>query len=53
MPCSSEYEVVRERYLRLRHAAERVVDAASYQLDGADEARGEPQPNGMAWMSVS
>jgi hypothetical protein len=66
MPSDSEYEVLRERYLRLRHAAETVVDAANYRLEGAEarvyasqlrdlerELKGEPQPHGLAWMSVS
>jgi hypothetical protein len=67
MSSDSEYEALRERYLRLRQAAEKVIDAADYALDGDDEARvyatqlrdlerelrGEPQPHGLAWMSVS
>jgi hypothetical protein len=52
---------------RLRVAAERVVDAGKYpaaddeqsrayasQLRGLErELRGEPQPSGLSWMSVS
>jgi hypothetical protein len=67
MPSDSEYEVLRERYLRLRRAAERVLEAASYPIsEGAEqrvyasqlrdlerELRGEPQPHGFTWMSVS
>jgi hypothetical protein len=67
MPSDSEYEVLRERYLRLRLAAERVLDAASYPIPEGHEPRvyasqlrdlerelkGEPQPHGLAWMSVS
>ena len=61
------YEVLRERYLRPRRAAERVVNAGNYVLDGPDEARvyasqlrdlerelrAEPQPHPLRWMSVS
>jgi hypothetical protein len=64
---ASEYEQLRESYRRLRVAAERVLEAADYDTDGDDEPRiyasqlralrreltGEPQPNGMSWMSVS
>ena len=67
MPTNSEYDVLRERYLRLRQAAQRVLEAVDYALDGNDEPRvyasqlrdlerelrGEPQPQGLAWMSVS
>ena len=66
MSANSDYEALRERYLRLRQAAERVIDAADYASDGEDEARvyasqlrdlrrelaGEPQPHGLSWMSV-
>jgi hypothetical protein len=67
MPSDSEYEVLLDRYLRLRRAAERVLEAADYAVDGNDETRvyasqlrelereleGEPQPHRLAWMSVS
>ena len=60
------YEALRERYIRLRRVARRVVDAAQYP-SGDDESRvyasqlrelereldGEPQPSAMAWMCVS
>ena len=52
-----------DRYTRLRKAAQAVVDAAGYDEDGRvyraqlrdleRELRGEPQPNGLKWMSVS
>ena len=64
---ATEYEQLAEAYRRLRLAAERVVEAADYSADGDDEARvyrsqlqglrreltGEPQPQGISWMSVS
>ena len=66
MSSRSEYQVLREKYLRLRHAAEKVIEAADYAA-GGDEPRvyasqlrdlepelaGEPQPSGLSWMSVS
>jgi hypothetical protein len=58
------YEALRQRYLRLRAAAQHAADAASY--DGEDarvyahqlrdlrrELADEPRRNGMTWMSVS
>jgi hypothetical protein len=61
---AQHYEVLRDRYLRLRAAAQQVIDAASY--DGEDarvyacqlrdlkrELAGEPQPHGLKFMSVS
>jgi hypothetical protein len=38
MPTTSEYEVLRRKYLRLRKAAEKVVQAADYAA-GGDEPR--------------
>jgi hypothetical protein len=61
---AARFEALRERYLRLRVAAQLVVDAASY--DGEDarvyvnqlrdlkrELADTPQPHGLTWMSVS
>jgi hypothetical protein len=62
MTDAERYEALRRRYLRLRAAAQRVVEAASYDEDARvytsqlrelrRELAGEPQPHG-AWMSVS
>ena len=63
----NDYEALHEQHLRLRAAAQAVVDAADYPTANDDEAKvyasqlrdlerelkGEPQPNGLAWMSVS
>jgi hypothetical protein len=63
----NEHEALREAYLRLRAAAQAVVDAAAYTGDEETGARVyegqlrglrrelefEPQPNGLTWMSVS
>jgi hypothetical protein len=57
-----ELEALREQHRRLRRAAERVLEAASYAEDGRvyrvqleqleRELRGIPHPSGM-WMSIS
>jgi hypothetical protein len=60
------YEILRDQHRRLRPVAQAVVDASNYptgegearvyrsQLRALErELRGEPQPHGMAWMSVS
>lgn len=62
-----EYESLRRAYVRLRLAAQKVIEAANYATGSGDEPRvyasqlrdlerevaGEPQPNGLSWMSVS
>jgi hypothetical protein len=62
-----EYESLRQAYVRLRLAAQKVVEAADYATGSGDEPRvyasqlgdlrreleGEPQPHGLSWMSVS
>jgi hypothetical protein len=60
---AQRYEVLRDRYLRLRAAAQQVIDAASYGEDARvhacqlrdlkRELAGEPQPHGLKFMSVS
>jgi hypothetical protein len=65
MTTEEQLAALSDAYQRLRIAAQAVVDAASYDPGGegrvyevqlADlqrELMGEPQPNGMAWMSIS
>ena len=68
MTMSVEYENLRERYVRLRAAAQRVVDDTRAVGDGERpqcgvephlirqlrrELEGEPQPQPLAWMSAS
>jgi len=62
-----EYESLRRAYVRLRLAAQKVVEAADYATGSGDEPRvyasqlrdlehelaGEPQPSGLSWMGVS
>ena len=64
----NDYEILRDHYLRLRAAAQAVVDATNYPAKEGEEATvyasqlrdlkrelaGEPQPQErMAWMSPS
>lgn len=64
---SDEYENLRERYIRLRGAAQRVVNGTRAAGDGdrpmcgvephlirrlRRELEGEPQPQPLTWMSV-
>jgi hypothetical protein len=55
-----EYESLRQAYVRLRLAAQKVVETgdeprvyASQLGDLRRELDGEPQPHGLSWMSVS
>jgi hypothetical protein len=64
---TTEYEILAEKYRRLRAAAERVIECANYPAADDEEARvyrsqlrtlerelnGVPQPSAFATMSVS